>query len=103
MTTDRRSPLAWGCARGRRGNPMGNSLPVSDLDLRTLAGIVTEKRTDVPGQGLPPSLLNDLMDQIRCDELTVAGFDSHQQQWWLTQVASGDDETPDESGDATHW
>lgn len=34
---------------------MGNSLSVSDLDLRTLAGMVTETRTDVPAQGLPPS------------------------------------------------
>lgn len=86
-----------------KGNLMGNSLPVRDLDLRTLAGIVTEKRTDVPAQGLPPSLLSDLTDQIRCDELTVAGFDSHQQQWWLTQTASSDEEVPDESSDATHW
>ncbi|MFI1172755.1 response regulator transcription factor [Streptomyces melanogenes] len=82
---------------------MGRSSSVSDLDLRTLAGIVTEKRTDDPSQGLPPSLLSDLMGQIRCDDLTVAGFDSHRQAWWLTQVGPDGDETPDEAADLTHW
>jgi DNA-binding CsgD family transcriptional regulator len=82
---------------------MGSSLSVSDLDLRTLAGIVAENRTDGAAQGLPPSLLSDLMGQIHCDELTVAGFDSHRQAWWLTQVGPGGDETPDEAADLTHW
>ncbi|MET7466472.1 response regulator transcription factor [Nonomuraea sp. NPDC005501] len=82
---------------------MGSSSSLSDLDLRTLAGIVSEDRTDVPAQGLPPSLLSDLMGQIRCDELTVAGFDSHRQAWWMAQVGPGGDETTDEGADATHW
>jgi len=82
---------------------MGSSPTVSDLDLRTLARIATESRTDVPAQGLPPSLIGDLMDQIRCDELTISGFDSHQRAWWLTQVASGGDAAPDEASDQVHW
>jgi DNA-binding CsgD family transcriptional regulator len=82
---------------------MGSSLTVSDLDLRTLAGIVTESRTDVPAQGLPPSLLSDLMDQIRCDALTISGFDSDQQAWWLTQVTPGGGAPLDESFDRVHW
>jgi DNA-binding CsgD family transcriptional regulator len=88
------------------GGPMPRLTSVSDLDLCTLAGIVGEERTDVPAQGLPPSLLGDLMGQIRCDELTVAGFDSHQQAWWLAQTGTGGDETPDESdddADLVHW
>jgi DNA-binding CsgD family transcriptional regulator len=85
------------------GDPMGDALTVSDLDLRTLAGIVTKNRTDVPAHGLPPSLLSDLMDQIRCDELTVAGFDSYGQAWWLAQVGSGGEVTPDEGFDQVHW
>ncbi|WP_327290421.1 helix-turn-helix transcriptional regulator [Streptomyces sp. NBC_01198] len=72
---------------------------ISDLDLRALAGIVQEERTDVPAQGLPPSLLGDLMGQIRCDELTVAGFDSHRQAWWLGQSLAGGGETRDVAGD----
>lgn len=85
------------------GDLMGSSLSLSDLDLRALAGIVTETRTDIPAQGLPPSLLDDLMRQIPCDELTVAGFDSHRRTWWLAQAGSGEDEAPDEDADSTHW
>jgi len=48
------------------------STPVaSDGDLRTLADIVSKDRADRPaGEGLPPSLLADLMDQIRCDVIS---------------------------------
>jgi DNA-binding CsgD family transcriptional regulator len=82
---------------------LGSSLAVSDLDLRTLAGIVTETRTDVPAQGLPPSLLSDLMGQIRCDELTISGFDSYRQAWWLMQVTPGGGVPLDEDFDRVHW
>jgi hypothetical protein len=37
----------------------------SGRDLRTLAGIVSDHRDDLPAEGLPPSLLADLMSQIR--------------------------------------
>jgi hypothetical protein len=37
----------------------------SDRDLRALAAIVSQDRHDLPdGEGLPPSLLADLKDQI---------------------------------------
>ena len=48
----------------------------SGRDLRTLAGIVSDHRDDLPPEGLPPSLLADLMSQIRCDALSFQGFDS---------------------------
>ena len=53
----------------------------SERDLRTLAGIISDDRPDVPArEGLPPSLLADLMSQIRCDVITFAGFDSGRQE-----------------------
>ncbi|MEU3462909.1 response regulator transcription factor [Streptomyces sp. NPDC006733] len=82
---------------------MGSSSSLSDLDLRTLARIVTEDRADAPARGLPPSLLRDLMGQIGCDELSFTGFDSHREAWWLSQVGPGGDDTKDAAADATHW
>ena len=47
----------------------------SERDLRGLAAIVSEDRPDVPAEdGLPPSLLGDLMRQIRCDVIGVRGL-----------------------------
>ena len=64
---------------------------VRGRDLRALAGIVSEDRPDLPdGQGLPPSLLADLMGQIRCDRLSFLGFDS-----WDCQLCSHPDRTGD--------
>jgi DNA-binding CsgD family transcriptional regulator len=59
----------------------------SERDLRALAAIVSEDRPDLPdGEGLPPSLLADLMSQIRCDQVVFLGFDGgHQGSWWFTQ------------------
>ncbi len=48
----------------------------SERDLRTLAGIVSEDRADLPEAGLPESLLADLMGQIRCEEVCFVGVDS---------------------------
>ena len=64
----------------------------SEQDLRTLAGIVSEDRPDLPdGEGLPPSLLADLMGQIRCDVVNFFGMDTGQQTWWFDQqVPPGD-------------
>jgi hypothetical protein len=36
---------------------MGAPLTASEHDLRTLAGIVSDERSDLPAQGLPLSLL----------------------------------------------
>ena len=57
----------------------------SERDLRTLAGIVSDHRADLPAEGLPPSLLADLMGQIRCDAVTFDGFDSGRQAYWFGQ------------------
>ena len=82
---------------------MRNGPKVSDVDLRTLTDMVSEDRTDVPAKGLPPSLLGDLMQQIRCDDLVVTGFDSRRETWWLTQNAAGVEPPPDEAADRVHW
>lgn len=56
----------------------------SEQDLRTLAAIVTEDRSDLPaGEGLPPSLLEDLWTLIPSDCLTVMGIDSGRQENWF--------------------
>ena len=56
---------------------------VRGRDLRALAGIVSEDRSDLPdGEGLPPSLLADLMSQIRCDQVVFLGFDGGREGAW---------------------
>jgi DNA-binding CsgD family transcriptional regulator len=65
------------------------STPVraSDRDLRALAAIVSEDRADLPDkEGLPPSLLADLMGQIRCDLIAFGGFDSGRHETWSVQA-----------------
>ena len=58
----------------------------SERDLRALAAIVSEDRPDLPdGEGLPPSLLADLMSQIRCDQVVFLGFDGSRQAYWFSQ------------------
>jgi hypothetical protein len=59
---------------------MSTPVRASDQDLRALAAIVSQDRPDLPdGQALPPSLLADLMGQIRCDALGLDGWDSGRQ------------------------
>jgi DNA-binding CsgD family transcriptional regulator len=60
---------------------------VREKDLRTLLGIVGEDRGDLPPYGLPPSLLTDLMGQIRCDQVTLVGLDSREQMILFDQDA----------------
>jgi DNA-binding CsgD family transcriptional regulator len=79
---------------------------VSERDLLTLAGIVSESRDDIPGEaGLPPSLLADLMGQIRCDAVSLQGFDGGRQAYWFSQgipdVDVGDDLA--EAVDRAYW
>jgi DNA-binding CsgD family transcriptional regulator len=58
----------------------------SERDLCALAGIVSADRPDVPARGgLPPSLLGDLIRQIRCDVIAFGGFDSERNETWSTQ------------------
>jgi len=60
-------------------------MTASEADLCKLAAIVTAKREDPPTQGLPLSLLADLMDQIRCDVVQFQGCDSGRQGYWFSQ------------------
>ena len=69
-----------------RGDLMTAPVTASERDLRALAGIVSDDRPDLPAEGLPPSLLADLMSQIRCDVISFAGFDSGRQETWFVQA-----------------
>src|SRR5580698_7192149 len=70
-------------------------LSPNEQDLRTLAGVVSEVRSDLPPQGLPFSLLNDLKDQISCDFLLCHGYDTALQQYWFAQQIPEEDEEGD--------
>jgi len=76
-----------------------------EQDLRTLAAIVSDHRSDVlPEGGLPPSLLVDLMGQIRCDAVSFLGFDSRRRQLWLEQRVPAVDAYPGKQDlDREHW
>jgi DNA-binding CsgD family transcriptional regulator len=86
---------------------MSTPVMASEQDLRTLAGIVTDLRADLPEDGLPESLLRDLMDQIRCDVVSFQGFDSGRQECWFNQSIPDDadeyDDTEIEALDQAHW
>jgi DNA-binding CsgD family transcriptional regulator len=76
----------------------------SEQDLRTLAGIVSDDRTDLPAEGgLPPSLLADLTGQIRCDVVWFVGFDSGRQAYWFGQEIPHIDTPRYEDLDRAHW
>ena len=76
----------------------------SDRDLRALAAIVSENRLDLPdGEGLPPSLLADLMSQIRCDVIGFVGFDSGRQETWSGQFMPDGSEAVVEGEAPVNW
>jgi len=63
---------------------MAAPVTASERDLRALAAIVTDDRADLPaGEGLPPSLLDDLLGLIPSDCLTLLGIDSGRQENWF--------------------
>jgi DNA-binding CsgD family transcriptional regulator len=84
---------------------MSTPVRASDRDLRALAAIVSEDRPDLPdGEGLPPSLLADLMDVIRCDVLSLDGWDSGRQMCWFSQEIPGFSDAPGfEALDQAYW
>ena len=66
---------------------------VRGRDLRALAAIVSQDRPDLPdGEGLPPSLLADLKDQIRCDDISLDRGDSGRYSILQSVPALSDDE-----------
>ena len=79
---------------------MSTPVRASDRDLRALAAIVSQDRPDLPdGEGLPLSLLADLMSQIRCDAISLERFDSGPQAYrWLQGLPVTDDD-PGPAGD----
>jgi DNA-binding CsgD family transcriptional regulator len=79
---------------------------VSEKDLRTLLGMVSDARADLPEEGgLPLSLLADLMSQIRCDAVSFEGLDSNLQTEWFWQgIPDWDDDDEDlAQADQVHW
>jgi len=83
---------------------MSTTVRASDQDLCALAGIVSQDRPDVPAQeGLPPSLLADLMGQIRCDVISFEGFDSGRQETWFLQSIPERGDAVAEDLDPVHW
>jgi DNA-binding CsgD family transcriptional regulator len=73
---------------------MSTPVRASDQDLRALAAIVSQDRPDLPaGEGLlPPSLISDLMGQIRCDAISVEHYDTRQQVHTWLQGSDADDD-----------
>jgi DNA-binding CsgD family transcriptional regulator len=83
---------------------MSTSARASAAGLRTLAGIVSQDRPDVPASGgLPPSLLDDLAGQIRCDALHFFGMDSGRRAYWFAQAIPPIDTTGSEDLDRAQW
>jgi len=78
---------------------MSAPLTVREDDLRTLAGIVSDERTDLPAQGLPLSLLSELKEQIDCDVLLCEGYDTTLQHLWFHQEVPDYDEAGSDQAD----
>ena len=77
---------------------------VRGRDLRALAAMVSEDRPDLPeGEGLPPSLLADLMGQIRCDDVFFLGFDSDRQAYWFGQEVPSTAPPGSDDLDRAYW
>jgi DNA-binding CsgD family transcriptional regulator len=95
-----RSNVAGGCS-------VVSPEVASERDLRALAAIVSENRPDLPdGEGLPPSLLADLMGQVRCDGISLDLLDSGRHAYSLLQAipALSDDELKAfENVDPARW
>jgi DNA-binding CsgD family transcriptional regulator len=70
-------------------------LTTSEQELRALAGVVSEVRSDLPAQGLPFSLLSDLKDLVPCDLLLCHAYDSTLQRYWFTQQIPADPDDED--------
>jgi DNA-binding CsgD family transcriptional regulator len=75
-----------------------------ERDLRALAGIVSERRTDLPDCGLPVSLLADLKDQVCCDGISFESFDSARRTSWFAAQSIPHGGAPlDAELEPVHW
>jgi DNA-binding CsgD family transcriptional regulator len=75
----------------------------SEKDFHTLLGIVADDRVDLPAEGLPPSLLSEMTDLIRCDAVSFVGRDSSRQMNWFAQDIPSEDDLDDADLDAAFW
>ena len=76
----------------------------SERDLCALASIVSQDRPDAPPkEGLPPSLLADLMGLIRCDVVWFGGVDSGRQKSWFLQTIPDGGEAVVVDGAPVNW
>jgi hypothetical protein len=87
---------------------MSTPVRATDRDLCTLAAIVSQDRHDLPDgqEGLPLSLLADLMGQIRCDEVSLERFDSAQLKTRFLggiPVADAEEVAAAEDAQPVHW
>jgi len=86
---------------------MSTPIRASDQDLHALAAIVSQDRPDLPDRdGLPPSLLAEMKDQIRCDGIAMTGFDSGRHKTRVLQAMPALEKDPLEQGtdlDLAHW
>jgi DNA-binding CsgD family transcriptional regulator len=83
---------------------MSNPASVSERDLRVLAAIVSEDRTDLPAEeGLPLSLLADLQEQIRCTSLSLERYDAGRQFHVVLQGTDTDDSEIPDGWSHTFW
>ena len=82
---------------------MSTPVRASDRDLRALAEIVSQDRTDLPAAGLPESLLADVMGQIRCDGMGFVDFDNRRQEDWFAQEIPTTDTPGSEDLDRAYW
>jgi DNA-binding CsgD family transcriptional regulator len=85
---------------------MATPVAVSENDLRAMLRIVSDHRGDLPSAGLPPSLLAELMDLVRCDDLEFVGQDTHCQTAWFDQflpAGTGDGGPEDQVYWAHYW
>jgi DNA-binding CsgD family transcriptional regulator len=82
---------------------MTASGPAGSRDLRALARMVSAYRNDLPPEGLPLSLLQELKDQIGCDEICLDGFDSGRQTSWFNQTVRDDTGRWQQEMSVLHW
>jgi DNA-binding CsgD family transcriptional regulator len=83
---------------------MSTPVRASDGDLRALAAIVSQDRPDLPdGEGLPPSLLADLQDQIRCDRVAFMDWDLSPQAPRFAQDTQPQDRNDWDDLDRVYW
>ena len=76
---------------------MKGPVTASGRDLRTLAGIVSDDRGEPPAEGVPPSLLGDLLGLVGGDLVVFSGTDSSRQVDWFGQTVPAEAHDPSDA------